>query len=75
MSDLVEAYLEQVGMGTLPCSLLGHFCALQQRPRPRIFDELAACQGSNAERDLHTWADHQDFMQALPPLYQFMARA
>ena len=69
--ELIDAYLHEVGKGVLPCLLLGKFCALQPRPRPHSFEELAHCTGQNAERDMHKWADAQEFMRVLPPLYHF----
>ena len=70
-SPLLDAYLRQVGLGSMSCHQLGMFCSKGERPRPRIYEELSKCIGHNAERDLHLWVDAQEFMGVLPPLYSF----
>ena len=70
-SPLLDAYLRQVGFGSMSCHQLGLFCSKGERPRPRIYEELSKCVGHNAERNLHSWVDAQDFMGVLPPLYSF----
>ena len=71
MTSLIDAYLRQVGLGSMSCHQLGTFCREHERPRPRAYDELGKCVGHNAERDLHLWADTQEFMGLLPPPYAF----
>ena len=69
--ELIEAYLLQVGFGNMSCHHVGVFCREHQRPRPTEVLELSRCLGHNAERDLHAWADRQDFMSVMPELCPF----
>eukprot|EP00974_Lingulodinium_polyedra_P131052 11216222-Lingulodinium_polyedra.AAC.1 len=55
------------------CLLLGQLCALQPRPRPRMFEEVAHCAGQNASRDARRRAHARDFTRAWPPFYYFHA--